>query len=400
MRGVDVETLGCPRCGAACRAGAGAAATCAHCGGELPLPAHHVAGRVAERHEARSAADLGALYARLGSPPGLALRAWGTAAHLLAWPAVAGFRLGARLVDPVAVLAATHPIALALFGVPLAIVIASFFGVVSLLRLSGPLLGLDVVDVAGVPTCFLALAVGSFVLGGVPLAVLRRADQLASARVATRAALAARPSHHAGGGAACRHCGGDLVVPAAALGVRCPYCDADNLVALPARELRRLTDQRTEFHLHVEDALVAEAAGRRDAGRQALRAAVGWAFGSLLIAVLGIVLQSAVDGHGRAAADAPFTLSPRLTGWFGDERNRSWQVPVQRDRALSLLCNECAWRERVSARTSRGASVPITWTALPDDRYSGRVVPGVTGWLVVSGLGESSRWRVERAPAR
>jgi LSD1 subclass zinc finger protein len=100
-------------------------------------------------------------------------------------------------------------------------------------------------------------------------------------RGALQRLFAARPPTRDGGPASCRECGAPLAVAAGALGVRCAYCRADNLVAVDSAWLRGLAVDRKVVARRLHDAASAERGDqyrlRRSLGRRALVAAVAFA---------------------------------------------------------------------------------------------------------------------------
>jgi hypothetical protein len=79
-----------------------------------------------------------------------------------------------------------------------------------------------------------------------------------------QAALAAKPPVLEGGPSTCRECGAPLVVADDAVGVRCLYCRADNLVAIPPVWLERATRRGKSVVREAESALEADhAEGRK-----------------------------------------------------------------------------------------------------------------------------------------
>lgn len=94
-----------------------------------------------------------------------------------------------------------------------------------------------------------------------------------------QAALAAAPSRTAGS-ASCRSCGAPLYVAADALGARCPYCEADNLVRLPPAWLERLKKHTAKLEQSVDAGVKAFAEARSSLRTSLLLRIV---FGALLL---------------------------------------------------------------------------------------------------------------------
>jgi hypothetical protein len=103
-----------------------------------------------------------------------------------------------------------------------------------------------------------------------------------------QAALAAVPSRDAKV-VGCRSCGAPLHVTAEALGARCPYCDADNLVRVPAAWLERMKRHTAKLEQSV-DAGVNALAEARSSLRTSLSLRV--AFGALLLAPAVMIARS------------------------------------------------------------------------------------------------------------
>jgi hypothetical protein len=123
------------------------------------------------------------------------------------------------------------------------------------------------------------------------------------ARRDLQAALATKPPKTQGGPACCRHCDAPLDVQAGALGVRCPYCGADNLVQVPAAWAQRATKIDAALRLN---ASVAQ--GRKLAGQHRVRRAMWWR----LPFVVGLLALTAVPAY-RARSHArwdDFRLHP------------------------------------------------------------------------------------------
>ena len=99
-------------------------------------------------------------------------------------------------------------------------------------------------------------------------------------RAGLQAALASSPPSTQGGPALCRQCGAALAVPPGALGVRCDYCGADNLVAVPTAWLEATKKVDKALVNEERSALQAEAEARRS-----LRWSLAWRF---LICVLSL----------------------------------------------------------------------------------------------------------------
>lgn len=90
------------------------------------------------------------------------------------------------------------------------------------------------------------------------------------ARRDLQAALACKPPETTGGRARCRSCEAPLDVAAGALGARCDYCGADNLLHIPPSWARRAAKLEIQLRLNTKTAREREAVGRRRVWRAAL----------------------------------------------------------------------------------------------------------------------------------
>ncbi len=131
------------------------------------------------------------------------------------------------------------------------------------------------------------------------------------ARGGLQAALAARPPSRDGGPAGCRRCGAPLHVTADALGVRCPWCETDNLVRLPASWLQHM--QRHTAKLGHETAAAAKAL---DDARSSLRWSFFWraALGALVLSP-GLLIIGASDALPSVQAYDPSGKPGTLPSW-------------------------------------------------------------------------------------
>lgn len=141
-------------------------------------------------------------------------------------------------------------------GFPLLLVV----GVAAAQRLSReltPLLRAQLSDTLGDGVVWGLMGAFVLVTGGLALVLGVYARRRIVSRRRLQAALAAKPPARPGGPAGCRQCGAPLDVGPGALGVRCPYCRADNLVALPRAWVAPLAGART-LGAAIEDAACQE----------------------------------------------------------------------------------------------------------------------------------------------
>jgi hypothetical protein len=194
-------------------------------------------------------------------------------------------------------------------------------------------------------TAFTIVALG-IVLGALGR---RRAVGLAT----LQAALAARPPKRPGGAAECRLCGAPLAIQGNAPGVRCLYCRADNLVALPRAWIER-AKKGVEGVIHV--ATSALELHRRELRKLWLGLSVGLGVvGALaLLVIVPIVMGMLRGGESafdlRRALDRPrelFDVPVKLVGYNSppvapslpvDQCKERYSVPPQ-----SLDCLRDCW---------------------------------------------------------
>jgi LSD1 subclass zinc finger protein len=156
-------------------------------------------------------------------------------------------------------------------------------------------IGFDVIDLTGAWVSYLGLGFFFYISLAVPGALGTFADAFAAVRATLRKLLSV-VSDKAGHGE-CRVCGAALDLPPGALGARCVYCQADNLVAPTEAEARKARDGAAKGHHQVDEAMAEE--GRvRAAALSNLRSSI------LVRAVLlptfmlaGLTLQWGIEGH-------------------------------------------------------------------------------------------------------
>jgi hypothetical protein len=200
-----VEILRCAACGGAVPLGDGESVRCPFCAVEVAIPAAHRALRDAERADAATRGNAEAYYARLAAPPRPFIRA-------LARPNVS---LAFVLLSPV-------------------LLIAAMIAGMVVMWIAAHVVHEDFTDLHSPKwnDVYRAAITSVALVGFVLLGALGR--RYARARTLLRTALAAKPPERPGGPALCRACGAPLVVPAGALGTRCTYCRADNLIVAGA----------------------------------------------------------------------------------------------------------------------------------------------------------------------
>lgn len=237
-----LEHLGCVQCGAVVPLTDGESTRCAYCGATTPLPATYRALSATLFSSAEDREITEALYRRLGDMPGPVLRAWSGASTgvlaslgqaLLGWLVALGGLLGAArgtnhdgvggaFVTVFLFVLALPALALVILGV----VAAWGWRMLATFALHAPAGPIDP------RSMMMLLGLAFIVLVQAPSVVLSRAVARGELKRRVQGTLAARPPERAGGPACCRLCGAPLLVGRGVIGVRCPYCASDNLVAL------------------------------------------------------------------------------------------------------------------------------------------------------------------------
>lgn len=269
----EIDVLQCPRCGSPAPIGDGGTTTCEHCRAKVEVPPAHRALRAAHRRETEARVEAARLFEELGRRPTRLQR-------------VASF-----LFHPISLVLLVGSAMLGLF------IVAS---IVALWSLS-PLFQANLWDILPesqrVPLIMIP-SVGAFVMG-VVLGVHGRRRMVS--RRALQAAMAAAPPAHPGGAARCRICGAPLEVPPGALGTRCVYCRADNLVALPPERVAGMRAGARAVDTEIE-----RAAAALDAERRRLRRSVTIQVTvvlAVMAALVGASWHSAQSRRKRASQD-------------------------------------------------------------------------------------------------
>jgi predicted RNA-binding Zn-ribbon protein involved in translation (DUF1610 family) len=265
---MELRVAGCPSCGAPLPpAGIEGEVTCPSCGTVTSL----ADGSEAVLREHQSRAEAEALFARLGRPP-----RWSQ-------------RFATRLVDW----------RLWVLGFPFALGALWWLGAVPRDWIQAAwerLFHQRLLHVA--PPVLAWLIQASFpILLSIGLLVWSLLGERVDARRELQAMLAAKPPETEGGPARCRNCSAPLEVEAGALGTRCPYCGADNLVVLPPEWIATARTMASELVLTTRLARERAAVGRR----RMIRAAA-WR-----VPLVGLMLlymaRGALASHGFASWD-------------------------------------------------------------------------------------------------
>ena len=302
----SIAPLRCPTCSAPVPLGDGDTATCGGCGTSVALPEQYRALRDADRQDRADRAEAEHLYKKLGKPPSKLLETWVTV-----------FVLGAGAFGAVVYAF------IAIGGV--FILIAALLLELLLHAFAGPL-GIDFIDRFGGGTTYAGFAVCVIVLGVLPAWLASYLRSSGDLRLKLQANLAAKPPERPGFPSTCRECGAALDIAPGKLGVRCPYCGSDNLVALPDDWVQRAGSRQRHFHHSIVDA-VAQAASLRKEARGELA----------MIGILGAIAVVVMAGLGHFAVwldedDVPCTYAdsmgpPRLMRHWSDSGTLAENTP-------------------------------------------------------------------------
>jgi DNA-directed RNA polymerase subunit RPC12/RpoP len=273
---VTLTPLLCPSCGAPVPLGDGDASDCTHCRTRVEIPASYRELRTTARVAGDDHQEAEQLYRALGTPPNETLyRVGGGVRSVVGALSIAGsgfiriWRVALVDIGPSLVSGDVDGAGLAIFA---AIALAPVIVV------CGMLYGLDYLMMSASPTTNLLaadLVVGAVLYAMIVVAGLRLLSQeRAALRLRLQAELVAQPPPHPGGPALCRACGAALTVATDAVGVRCDYCSADNLVALPAWLVGQTVVQGGESHGKIQEAIGEVSGERVMSGRRAVNAAL------------------------------------------------------------------------------------------------------------------------------
>ncbi len=371
MRAVDqrLSVLTCRGCDAPIALARDARVRCPFCGAEVEIPeTYRAALDVTEREVAADALTHQA-FATLGTPPSALLRA------------LAAITGGAGRV----VLTTILTFVLVVHAFNWAIAHGSAW------------LHVNLYDFLSHAEQELVVFGGSFVaLGAIfALAVFgrRRALDLGG----LQRALAAHPPAREGGPARCRDCGAPLTVPRDALGVRCAYCQCDNLVALPDGWLARA---KGEVRRVAHEAKSLLGRHRFETRRLRLRLALRLGVLALLAAlVLTSTVRRIFAGGGAFDLRAALAATPRL---LFDAQAHAVSLPPPGPAAPDVLIDQCAGKHPV-AHDQAGWFVAMrkgeTLTLAPEATGTARWFEHNqdTGWT--QALGRAEGWGTERAAA-
>ena len=310
-----VQPLLCGACGGQVPLAEGNSEPCPFCGAMVPIPETYRVIRDANRISDGDRAKVHAAYKRLGTPPGLLLRAWAGGARLL-WK---GWWL-CSVLSVFALLAAltwSHTLALPW--------------------------GFDPYDVLGAYPFAGLCALAVVLVSVMPLIVVSYRESTLGLRMELGAGMAAKPPAQRGGPVQCRVCGAPLSVPPGALGVRCGYCSTDNLVALSPRWVTKFGSASRTEHRVITGALDAEEseikmrrtiAWLETIGAVLLLGLITWIFGALLT-------STADDHHSPKDWRQAVAASPRWFMPYDGDRPSSQRTPSNSHATFTLRDRDC-----------------------------------------------------------
>jgi DNA-directed RNA polymerase subunit RPC12/RpoP len=286
----ELELLRCGECATPVALADADTVKCPGCGAAVAVPAAHRAAFENARRETETRAEARALYAKLGAPP-RALRVVGVVFD----PGEALRAKGKASRNGLVKLVAAYYGTFAIVAGPALFLLAFLVGEVLLMRVIGNAYHVNPMDTLSNATRDWISLPGAFaaLIAGTALGVYGRRRALSRHRL--QASLAARPPSREGGPRECRQCGAPLSIPDDALGVRCIYCGADNLVRLPAAWLADVGRDVAQVAGAIE-----EANGALVAERRRLRRKMLWAVGitvSVIAIFVGIELAAGTDSR-------------------------------------------------------------------------------------------------------
>jgi LSD1 subclass zinc finger protein len=240
-----LSPLACPQCGAAVPLGDGTVARCTYCSIDVPIPPQYIALRDDAKTRVSDRAELDRCYAEASRPPSAFVRGFAAIGDGLALVGLGG---GALIIvgTIIAVLIREQDVMTAAVSALLMVVLAIPAFIETMFHLACAR-SYDLIDCFGPFAGVLpALAVWLFI--AVPLLISKTCEGALASIIGLRMRLAAGRPVQPGGPATCRGCGAALDVPPGALGVRCTYCQTDNVVAIPAVVAAK--DHRDTTHMH------------------------------------------------------------------------------------------------------------------------------------------------------
>jgi LSD1 subclass zinc finger protein len=411
---IAVKPLVCPSCNGAVPLTDGAETKCPYCSARVPIPEEHRALRAALQSRAEQMALVEAEYRRIGKPPGPILRfaagaAEGSVKVVLAiatgflsiWAALLGFVWDLiKDIDELWVL-------LLVLVLPFVALYFVLLGAAHALRALAPVIGVDLIDRYGLVGGFLFLAVLVWFLVPVTIATRDYFDAWADVRRRMQTCLAAKPPKIPGGPAGCRRCGAALEVPPHALGVRCAYCNADNLVALPPRWVANAARASSKLHMQVSSAIAEERTVRKKA-RGAALAVLGWSL--LLLPVSAgfgwLMARLHMFEHREGFGAARDLLPHDCRSNYDDACPSSRDIALHRGETLVIFNRETNEPDPILLRRmGRSTKTNVAFTLdpkTPRDESPFRAVirAPYTAWWIVQPVSADTEWALYDAKGK
>jgi len=375
-----VAPLLCPKCNAPVPLGDGETATCSHCQASVPLPPAYRELRDASRQRTADRDVAEKLYRELGSPPSPALRAWASLVAL----ATGG----------------VFVVVYAILTVSAALMLLAGFALELVLHLvSGPL-GIDFIDRFGGGTTYAGFLAILIVFGLFPNWLVGYLDSLAEIKRTLQGSLAARPPEKPGFPSTCRGCGAALDVPPGAYGVRCAYCQADNIVSLPAEWIAQIGTKQENFHKSIVDAVDAANAIRKETRAILPPVALACVGGVLVFGLIGRGCTSLdcdqVGGSYRQSMGPPRQMIAYLDPANGVAIDKlapfhhlPYTVALHHREHLVWSSPDCGWGGKITIKNT--TTFPfltkeweLPWLGRVDGTYATEFVAPYTGLFTVS----------------
>lgn len=329
-----LSPLSCPQCGAAVPLGDGAVARCTYCAIDVPVPPQYIARRDDAKTRVRDRAQLDRFYAEASRPPSALVRGFAAIGRGVT---IGGLVAGALIIvgTVIGVLVREQDLMTAAISALLMVVLAIPAFLETMFHLLGAA-GYDLVDRLG---AFAGVLPGFAVwlLVAAPLSISRTCRGALATIIRLRMRLAAGRPLQPGGPATCRGCGAALDVPPGALGVRCTYCETDNLVAIAGAVAAK--DHRDATHVHeaIEKALDSHAQQLATQRRQLRHALVAWLVGlAVAFEVLYFPAHYFLDGT--------FTMTRTASGHRGELYPADDGNPVIAQDTVQPVALTFSWR--------------------------------------------------------
>ena len=320
----EVRVFECPGCGAPLPAAAdGEHVTCAYCRKATVID-YSGAAMVREQASRREAE---ALYATLGQPPSWSQRVAVVLTNGWLWLFGMPFMLA---------------LLLRIAAVPRQAIDAAWEASrhERLHHVAAPLLGW-LLDVGWPAGAILFLLVWSLF------------GERIDARRDLQAALASKPPRTEGGPSVCRQCDAALEVAPGALGARCAFCGADNLVQVPAAWIKRAA--RLDVKLRLSAGVARE---RAKEGARRVRRAARWRLPCVLIVLAIVSLPTAKVARRATWASMRYDAKARV-GIYELATWRDHEAPAGSLRSFAA-CDDAHAREKL-LRDSRLATDSSRW---------------------------------------